>query len=194
MASTTTNAGLYLWDLGTDNYNHSQLQANFVTLDSYLAGFDATSKFVKHIHTTASIPGTAALGDVVFLTASAGGFAANSLIRYDGSAWKVTGYEVLAAVPGTGNWNGRLVLLSAADSGFNAWTLIRYNGTTWDYAGSPWGLINNGALATNIKGLQQSFDTYINDSARGFVLVDRTSGTKYRLYIDNGTLATEVVT
>lgn len=195
MASTTTNAGLYLWDLGTDLYNHTQLAANLAAIDSYFAGFDATSKFVKHIHTAAAIPGSAALGDVIMLTSAAGGFPANSIIRYDGSAWRVVGYEILAALPTLGNFAGRLVMLSAADAtnNFPAYSLVRYDGSAWDYLGL-WGKINNGAGATNIKGMQTAFDNFVSDSARGFVLKDRTSGTNYRLYINNGSLGMEVVT
>jgi hypothetical protein len=194
MASTTTNAGLFLWDLGTDNYNHTQLQSNFSTIDSYLAGFNATSKFVQHLHTTATIPVTAALGDVVFLTAAAGGFPANTVIRYDGSAWRPVGsVEVQPSVPVSGLFAGRTVILSSAASGFAAWSIIRYDGTAWDVVGG-WGAVNNGAAAGNIKGLQQAFDAYISDSARGFVLKDRTTGTNYRLFINNGNLQSEVVT
>lgn len=43
--------------------------------------------------------------------------------------------EILAAVPNTGNFNGRLVYLSAADSGFAAGTLIRYHGAVWKPVG-----------------------------------------------------------
>lgn len=194
MASTTTNAGLYLWDLGSDLYNHTQLQANFSTIDAYLAGFNTTSKFVQHLHTTATIPGSASLGDVVFLTSAAGGFAANSIIRYDGSAWRpVSAMEILPAVPSSGNFAGRTVMLSVADSGFAAWAIIRYDGSAWDVVGG-WGSINNGAGALNIKGLTSAFDAYISDSARGLVLKDRGTGANYRLYFNNGNLQYEVVT
>lgn len=43
--------------------------------------------------------------------------------------------EVLAALPGTGNFNGRLVFLSAADGGFAAGTLVRYYGASWAAVG-----------------------------------------------------------
>lgn len=195
MASTTTNAGLYLWDLGTDLYNHTQLAANLTVIDGYFAGFDPTSKFVKHLHTTATIPGSAALGDVVFLTAAVGGFPSNTIVRYDGSAWRAVGYEVLAALPSSGNFAGRLVMLSVADAtnNFPAYSLVRYDGSAWDYLGL-WGKINNGSGATNIKGMQTAFDVFVSDSARGHILKDRATGTNYRLYINNGSVGTEVVT
>lgn len=43
--------------------------------------------------------------------------------------------EVLAALPGSGNFNGRLVYLSAANGGFNAGTLVRYQGAAWGAVG-----------------------------------------------------------
>jgi hypothetical protein len=43
--------------------------------------------------------------------------------------------ELLAAVPSTANFDGRLVYLTAADSGFPAKTLIRYNGSAWRTVG-----------------------------------------------------------
>lgn len=43
--------------------------------------------------------------------------------------------ELLAAVPGSANFQGRLVYLTAADSGFPTDTLIRYNGSSWRAVG-----------------------------------------------------------
>lgn len=193
MASTTSK-GLFLWDLGTDLYNHTQLVANLNLIDSYLAGMDTTSKLPRRLHTVSTVPGSGTLGDVVYLTTANGGYPGNILIKYDGSAWRPTGgIEVQPTVPASGNFNGRVIILSAADSGFAAWSVLRYNGSTWDFA-SPWANINNGAGATNIKGLQQAFDTYVSDSARGLVQIDRTTGTKYRVFIDNATVGIEVVT
>lgn len=43
--------------------------------------------------------------------------------------------EVLATLPGSGNFNGRLVYLSAANGGFTAGTLVRYQGAAWGAVG-----------------------------------------------------------
>lgn len=191
----TTAAGLYVWDLGTDPYVHSQLAANWDLIQTYWVGFDTTSKLPRRLHTTATVPGSGTLGDIVFLTAANGGYAANSFLKYDGSAWRPIGgsIEIQPTVPVAGLFAGRIVMLSAADSGFAAWSVIRYDGAVWDVVGG-WGNINNGAGALNIKGLQSSFDAFISDSARGFILKDRTTGTNYRLFFNNGNLQTEAVT
>lgn len=43
--------------------------------------------------------------------------------------------EVLAAVPSSSNFDGRLVYLTASDSGFPSKTLIRYDGSSWRAVG-----------------------------------------------------------
>lgn len=191
----TTAGGLYVWDLNTDPYDHNQLAANWDLVQSYWVGFDATSKLPRRLHTTATVPVGGTLGDIVFLTAANGGFQANTFLRYDGAAWRNIGFEIVPALPTSGNYAGRMVLLSAADAtnNFPAYSLVRYDGAVWDYTGM-YLKINNGAGATNIKGVQAAFDTFISDSARGLVLKDRGTGTNYRLYINNGVLGFEVVT
>jgi hypothetical protein len=54
--------------------------------------------------------------------------------------------------------------------------------------------VNNGVDPANIVGRQTSGDVYITDAARGVVLIDRVGGIKRRLYFNNGTLSSEVVT
>lgn len=183
-----TAKGLHVFDLTTDQYNHTQVAANWDLVDSLL-GAAATS-----VQTLAAVPSTGNFaGRLVMLSAVNGGFPAWQLIRYDGSAWRAIGYEILPAVPSVGNFGGRIVMLSAANGGFNAWDMIRYDGAVWDRIGG-WASVNTGAGATNIKGLTTAFDTYISDSARGFVMKDRTTGNTYRLYFESGTLAYEQVT
>lgn len=187
MARTTTK-GLFVWDLEGDSFNHTQLAANWDLIDSLL-GAPATS-----IQTLAAVPGSGNFaGRLVMLSAANGGFPAWQVIRYDGSTWRPIGYEILPAVPTSGNFAGRVVVLSSAASGFNAWDMIKYDGSAWNIVGGFLN-INNGAGATNIKGLQSPLDVYISDSARGFVLKDRISGTTYRLLVNNGSLALETVT
>jgi hypothetical protein len=187
MARTTTK-GLFVWDLEGDSFNHTQLAANWDLIDSLL-GAAASS-----IQTLAAVPlsGNFA-GRLVMLSATNGGFPAWQLIRFDGSAWRPIGYEILPAVPTLGNFAGRVVVLSLAGSGFNAWDMIKYDGSTWNIVGGFLN-INNGSNATNIKGLQSPLDVYISDSARGFILKDRNTGTTYRLYINNGAVGIEAVT
>ena len=126
------------------------------------------------------------------LSAADSGFGAWSLIRYDGSAWRVVGYEILPAVPSASNFAGRLVILSSASGGFNAWDLIRYDGTAWSIVGGLTS-VNTGGGSNNIIGVQSTGDIFINTSSRGFVLTDRSNGNKYRLYFSNGALYQEAV-
>jgi len=183
----TTAKGLVIWDLPTDLYSHSQLGANFQLIDSLL---DTPPKQVQIL---AAVPTTGNFaGRLVMLSATDSGFTAWTLIRYDGSNWRPLNYEILAALPTANLFAGRLVMLSQASGGFSAWDLVRYNGTSWSLIGG-WTSINTGAGPGNIVGLQQGGDIYITSGARGLVLIDRVSGTKYRLYISNGDLEYEVV-
>lgn len=193
MSRLTTNIGLSVWDVGTDSFNHVQLAANWDLIDSYLATFDATSKMPTGFRTVSTVPVGGTAGRFAMLTAQDGGFAPYTLLKYDGTSWKPVGYEILSAVPTSGNFGGRIVVLSSANSGFNAWDVIRYNGSSWSLLGGM-ASVNTGAGALNILGLQTTGDVYISSGSRGLVLVDRTTGTKYRLYIDNAGILIEAVT
>lgn len=183
----STPKGLYVWDLSTDNFNHTQLAANWDLVDSLL-GSPATS-----IQTLSAVPTTGNFaGRLVMLNATDSGFGAWQLIRYNGSTWQAVGYEILPAVPTSGNFAGRVVVLSASSGAFNAWDMIKYDGSAWNIVGG-FASVNTGAGATNIKGLSNAFDVYISDSARGFVLKDRTTGSTYRLYVNSGALGMELV-
>jgi hypothetical protein len=184
----TTSRGLYVWDLEGDNFNHDQLAANWDLVDSLLGSA------AQSVQVLSAVPGSGNFaGRLVMLSVADSGFSAWQMIRYDGSAWRPVGYEILPTVPVSGNFAGRLVVLSATSGSFAAWSVIRYDGSTWDIVGG-WQAVNTGGLATNIQGLQTAKDVYINDSARGFVQVDRVTGTKYRRYFSNGVEYTEVVT
>lgn len=185
----TTSKGLTVWDLATDSFSYSQLAANWDLVDSLLG---ASSKSVESM---ATVPTTGNFrGRLVYLTAADSGFQSDTIIRYDGSAWRAVGpIEVHPTVPSASNHAGRLVILSAATGGFDQWSVIKYNGTTWELVGG-WANANTGGGAGNIQGLQTNKDIYITDSGRGLVQIDRATGTKYRIYINNGTLETEVVT
>lgn len=190
----STSKGLTVWDLSTDAYSHAQLAANWDLVDSYWTGFDTTTKLPKQLRTSATVPGSGTAGDLVMLTGASGGFAAWTILRYDGSAWRPVGpLEILAAVPTLGNFPGRLVILSATDSGFAAWSVIRYDGSAWAIVGG-FSNINTGAGSLNISGLQTTGDVYYSSSARGPVMVDRVSGAKYRVFMTSGKMETEVVT
>lgn len=184
-----TAKGFYVWDLTTDSFSHTQLAANWDLLDSLL---DAATKQVTP-SATVPVSGNFA-GRLIMLTAADSGFAAWTMIRYDGSAWRAVGpFEILPAVPTLGNAAGRIVILSAADSGFAAWSVIRYDGSAWGVVGG-FTNVNTGGGGLNIQGLSTSGDVQYSSSARGPVMVDRNSGTKYRLFMLDGKLESEAVT
>lgn len=183
-----TPKGLTVWDLETDQFNHTSLSDNLDLIDSLLGA--PTSQ----IETLAALPTTDNFaGRVVMLSGADGGFQPWTLVRYDGSTWRpVNQIEIQPAVPSSGNFPGRVVILSAAASGFPAWSIIRFDGGTWNIVGG-WASVNTGSNANNISGLSVSGDIYITDSARGLVLKDRSTGTTYRLYFKNGNLQFETV-
>jgi hypothetical protein len=42
---------------------------------------------------------------------------------------------LMATVPVSGNFAGRVIMLTATDSGFPAWTILRYDGSVWKTVG-----------------------------------------------------------
>lgn len=183
-----TPKGLQVWDLLTDQFDHTMLSQNWDLIDSLL-GTPASQ-----IATFSTLPTTGNFaGRVIMLSSSDGGFQPWTMLRYDGSSWRpVNQIEIQPAVPTSGNFAGRVVILSAASSGFPAWGIIRYDGGTWQIVGG-WQTTNTGGGSNNINGLSTSGDVYITDSARGLVLKDRSNGQTYRLFFGGGNLQFEVV-
>lgn len=194
-----TPKGLYVWDQTTDSFNHNQLAANWDLVDTLLG------QAGQQLENGPTVPTTDLFnGRMFFLTAADDGFQPMTLLVYSTSwtngpatGWRNIGYEVHPSLPTDGNYPGRLIMLSAiVNSGgynFGAWEMVRFDGTNWASV-AGFSAINNGAGATNIKGLQTAGDVFINVGARGFVLTDRTTGLKWRLYFNNGALHQEQVT
>lgn len=126
-----TPKGLHVWDLLSDLYNHEELAENFILID------DLLDEPTQSVESGTALPGSGNFaGRLFYLTAANGGFAAHTLVRFDGTGWKSVGaVEIHGAVPSTGNYVGRIVLLSLAASGFNAWDLIRFDGSGWSKLG-----------------------------------------------------------
>lgn len=185
----TTDRGLIVWDMPIDEFSSSELAANWDLVD------ELVSTPPSSVETLAAIPSTGNFaGRLVMLSATNGGYAAWTLIRYDGANWRpVNQMEIQPAVPSTGNFAGRVVILSATSGGFDAWSIIRYDGSDWQLVGG-WNSVNTGAGALNMAGLQTSGDVYINDSSRGVIIKDRANGQTYRLFFSGGNLQYEVVT
>lgn len=127
---TTPHLGLTVWDNNNDAFESAQLAANWDAID---ADYTRTrpANMVQVVTTLASVPSPVE-GTLAYLSAADSGFAAGTVMRYTAAAWRpVPGVEVLAAVPASGNFAGRIVLLSALSGGFSAWSLIRYDGAAW---------------------------------------------------------------
>lgn len=194
--ATTTPKGFKVWNLETDPFDHDELAANWNLLDTLL---DTPPRKVRLV--TTLTPGTGGplnppvAGDLVMTSATVSTFEPFTLLRYNGTNWHtINGVEIKATVPLADNWAGRLVLLTGADNGFAAGDLIR-NTNGGNVIGS-WVLVSPLANYNvgGISGLQATGDIYFSNSVRGPVLVDRITGTKYRLYFSSGGLYSEVVT
>lgn len=187
--SRITSRGLYVWDLTNDSFNHTQLAANWDTVDLYLQGFDTTTKLPKRINTSTTVPVAGMVaGDLVMLTATVSGYMAYTVLRYDGTNWRPVGYEIVPTVPTQGNFAGRVVILSTANGGFNAYDMIRFDGTAWAIVGGLTTVTVGGSAGLSISG-----DLVFTSGVKGVVFLDRTNGHQYRLYTDGGLLYTEQV-
>lgn len=94
----------------------------------------ARARTASQVEAVATLPVTNLFdGRLVYLTAAASGFAAKSVLRYNGSSWAVVGPspEIMGSLPTAGNYQGRLVVLTAADGGFQTNdVVINTNGST----------------------------------------------------------------
>jgi hypothetical protein len=133
MARNTPNLGLKVWNLPSDPYIPNDLVLNWDAIDAKFSSASVDTVPSRFIESGAALPGSSlSQGRLFYLTATNGGFAANSLVRYDGSAWRAVGpIEVFSALPSSGNYSGRMVVLSAADGGFSQWDVVLYNGASW---------------------------------------------------------------
>lgn len=198
----TTSHGFYVWDLGADAFNHAQLAANWDLAETLFSRGPQNVQLINTLTPGGSGPRTPlAAGDIAMTSTTVGSFRPQTLIRYDGSAWRaVGGCELMPDLPTSENFIGRSVLLTANASlgTYLAGDLVRNVDAgnilaSWQLVG-PAQRVSTGGGATNISGVQFSGDVYVNTSARGLVMIDRVTGTKYRLYFSSGDLISEVVT
>src|SRR5438105_15916878 len=116
----TTSKGLHVWDLEDDPFDHTELAENWDKIDALLDTLDSeVTPGPKRIQTLPSLPtDNLFIGRLVMLSNSSGGFAALTMVRYDGSTWRPVGNpEILPGIPTQGNFAGRVVVLSATDGG-----------------------------------------------------------------------------
>jgi hypothetical protein len=199
MARTTTH-GFFVWDLGADPFNHSQLAANWDLAETLFTRGPQNIQLINTLTPGGSGPRTPlAAGDVAMTSTTVSSFRAQTLIRYDGSAWRaVAGVEVMPDLPTSENFIGRCILLTANASlgTYLAGDLVRNNDggnvlASWDLVGA----MDRVTGVSGVDGFSTGGkDIYFSNSARGPVMIDRTTGTLYRLYFNNGDLISEVVT
>jgi hypothetical protein len=150
MSHITPNLGLTVWDSPSDAFNSTELADNFDAIDA-----DATRvRPTNSAEVLATLPGVGNFnGRLVYLSAADGGFAAGTLVRFQGSTWGAVGpIEALAAVPTSGNYPGRVVLLTAISGTFAAWSLITYNGTSWAPVNQTYELLASVPVTNNFAG------------------------------------------
>lgn len=192
----STSKGLTVWNNTSDNFDHTQLAANWDLVDAYWIGFDATTQLPKRITTVSTVPTSATAGDLCMLTAPATSGTATlpawSLLRYDGSQWLPVGDVAIQTTIPSSAFAGQVIVLSNATSEFAKWSVLRFDGTKWDHVGM-FGYVDTGTAPNNIKGAQIAGDVYVNTSSRGIVMPDRLTGTLYRVYINNQQLTLEPV-
>jgi hypothetical protein len=83
MAYTTPNLGLKIWDSDNDQFNRQDLITNWTNIDN-----DYTrQRSADRVEILASVPASGNFdGRLVYLTAANGGFAAKTIIRFNGSS------------------------------------------------------------------------------------------------------------
>lgn len=147
---TTANLGLTVWDSNSDTFDHTVLAANWDKIDADYTRTRPTNS--AEVRTTLPTSGNFE-GRLAYLTASDGGFAAGTLVKFNGGAWKsVSNVEVLGAIPTTGNYAGRMVLLSSTSGTFAAWALIKYDGAAWTLANYSYELLSTLPTTNNFAG------------------------------------------
>src|SRR5437667_8295259 len=118
----TPNLNLTVWDDPNDEFDPDILADNWDKIDD-AADDPAEADFIVAV---ASVPVSGvSQGSLRYLTAASDGFAANTVIRYDGAAWRAVGpLEVLSSLPTQHLFAGRLVLLTSGGvTGFADYTL-----------------------------------------------------------------------
>lgn len=188
----STSKGLTVWADSLDTFSHSQLAANWDLIDSYWVGFDSTTQKVKQVSGGSTLPVSPTAGDLFMPTQNIGNIPAYALARYDGSNWLTVGVITIQSSLPASPFTGEVIVLSASTTEFAAWSVVRWDGSKWDHVGI-FGYVDTGAGALNIKGAQIAGDVYVNTSSRGIVLVDRATGSKYRVYVNNAALTLEAV-
>lgn len=148
---TTTHLGLTVWDNVNDVFSSSQLAANWDAIDAdYTRARPANQIQVVSALSSVTSP---VEGTLAYLSAADSGFGAGTIVRFTASAWRpVPGVELLAAVPTSGNFAGRMVLLSSASGSFSQWSLIRYDGTAWKLTNYTYELLSAVPVSGNYAG------------------------------------------
>lgn len=148
---TTPHLGLTVWDNNNDTFNSAQLAANWDAID---ADYTRTrpASMIQVVTTLASVPSPVE-GTLAYLSAADSGYAAGTLMRRTAGAWKpVTGVEVFASVPSSGNFAGRIVLLNTASGGFAQWSLIQYTGSAWQLLNHTYEILATVPSSGNFAG------------------------------------------
>lgn len=159
----TPNLSLTVWDSNNDEFNPTELADNWDKIDD---AFDTSISFypADRVEIRADLPVSSLFnGRLVYLTAAVGGFQANTMVVYTGSAWRNVGpFEKFSALPTTGNFIGRIIALTSADGGFAANdVVINTNGST------SWTKVGGVANGATLPGSPSAGDMFLLTGADG---------------------------
>lgn len=120
--ATTPNLNLVTWPNAGDNFDYTALANNFTIIDNQFSTKTVSTTPVRFIEQLSAVPNSGnTLGRMVYLTVADSGFAADTLIQYNGTRWESFGQaEIQSSLPISSNYIGRIVVLTASSGGFSA--------------------------------------------------------------------------
>jgi len=125
MSTQSPNLNLTIWNAANDQFDWTLLANNFLVIDQQFAaaGTQTVSNVpIRFIETLSTVPSTGNTdGRLVYLTATNGGFSANTIIQYKTSttSWYEVGQpELVTQVPPSNHYLGRMIVFTASSGSF----------------------------------------------------------------------------
>jgi len=125
MSTQSPNLNLTIWNAANDQFDWTLLANNFSIIDQQFAaaGTQTVSNVpIRFIETLSTVPSTGNTdGRLVYLTATNGGFSANTIIQYKTSttSWYEVGQpELVTQVPPSNHYLGRMIVFTASSGSF----------------------------------------------------------------------------
>jgi microcystin-dependent protein len=125
MSTQSPNLKLTIWNAANDQFDWTLLANNFSIIDQQFAaaGTQTVSNVpIRFIETLSTVPSTGNTdGRLVYLTATNGGFSANTIIQYKTSttSWYEVGQpELVTQIPPSNHYLGRMIVFTASSGSF----------------------------------------------------------------------------